>query len=119
MDSTSSPSTRQLVALVALVVAVLAAAVALYALTPEAGRVGLWDKLTTAGPGAGALVGSVLAWLGVRRIRDDHGAQLATIHRNTNGVLDQRIRDGVSAVLADAGLLSSTTDSEPAADLGQ
>lgn len=36
---------------------------------------------------------------------EQHGEQLAQITRQTNGVLDQRIRDGVRDVLADAGLI--------------
>lgn len=108
----NAPSTRQLVALVTLVVAVLATLCVLYALTPATGRVGLWDKLTVAGPGAGAgLVATVVAWLGIRRVsaaQTEHTEQLQQITHQTNGVLTQRMEEIVARQLDVRGLDSVT-----------
>lgn len=53
--------------------------------------------------------------LGQNARLDQHSQQLATITKQTNGVLDQRIRDGVTAVLAATGVIPPQQPTPPAA----
>lgn len=85
----------------------LLGAVAVFALL-----LGAFVTLTLAGRDTGGLVAigaPVLAGLllaaKVQTVTQQQNETLAKIDRNTNGALDGRIREGVSSVLRDAGVL--------------
>lgn len=99
-----TPSVRSLVALLVLVAIAAGVGVALFLGTPAAERPDVWAALRVAWPAIVVMVPACLGYIGIRRVGAETARQsitLSTIHRNTNGVLDQRIRDGVRAVLTE------------------
>lgn len=115
-EPTDAPSARQLVALVVLVAVGVAGFVTLYALTPAEDRGGLLDRLSTLLPALAAVGTGAAAWLGIRRVRSEHGQALAQISYQTNGVLTKRIRDAVSEALAVTGVGDRRHHSDPHPD---
>ena len=105
--------TAVLVSAVVLALGVLAAVVGLEATEHSSATV-----LSIGGPLVTALFVAArvdLVTAGQNSTLEQHGQQLAQITAQTNGVLDQRIRDGVTAALAAAGVIPD----QPPADLGQ
>lgn len=105
-----APPLRVIVAALVVFVVTVAAVVALVVASPAL-QAQLTSQLSShAGAIGAALVAglpALAAWLTGRKVRAtqaDHAVQLATISTQTNGVLDQRIRDGVRAELENAGL---------------
>lgn len=112
-----APSVRSLVALLVLVGMALASVLVLYIATPVAQRPDVWALLAQLGPSLVVILPAALSYIGIRKVRAvnaQQSAQLATIHRNTNGVLDGRIRNGVRDVLSEAGIIPVTVTEQAA-----
>ena len=64
------------------------------------------------------VVGALLVTGHVSKVTSEQNATIAKIDKQTNGVMDARIRDGVQTVLRDNGLIPAADPVEPAGDAG-
>jgi hypothetical protein len=101
---------------VILAVVVCGFALGLYALTPVDQRA---DMLRMFATPLGALVAAVAAGISAklahnaRAVTEAQTPVLEKIQKQTNGVLDGRIQDGVRAVLEEAGIVPATPNGAP------
>lgn len=104
----SPPSVRSLVALLVLVFIGVAGLCVLYVATPVADRPNVWTAIRTAWPALLLVIPTGLSYIGIKAVGAETAKQSHTlnlIHKNTNGVLDKRIRDGVADVLDQRALV--------------
>ena len=108
---------RSTAAYVVLLTAIACAfALGLYALTPLDQRADMLRMVATPLGGLLAAVGAGASAKLARDARAETAKQtpvIEKIQRQTNGVLDGRIQDGVRAVLEDAGLMPATLGGAP------